>query len=38
VGLNTASNAWVNVTATSPYTNSLSSTNPAVFFRLRAGQ
>jgi len=38
VGLNPASNAWFYVTATSPYTNSLSLTTPAVFFRLRAGQ
>ena len=38
VGLNPASNAWFYVTATSPHTNSLNPTNPAVFFRLRAGQ
>jgi fibronectin type 3 domain-containing protein len=35
VGLNPASNAWFTVTGTSPYTNMISSTNPAVFFRLR---
>jgi hypothetical protein len=35
VGLNLASNAWFTVTGTSPYTNTISSTNPAVFFRLR---
>jgi hypothetical protein len=34
-GLNPASNAWFTVTATSPYTNLISSTSSAVFFRLR---
>jgi hypothetical protein len=38
VGLNPASNAWFNVTATSPYTNTLGLNNPASFFRLKAGQ
>ncbi len=33
---NLASNAWFTVTGTSPYTNMISSTNPAVFFRLRS--
>jgi fibronectin type 3 domain-containing protein len=35
VGLDPASNAWFTVTGTSPYTNTISSTIPAVFFRLR---
>jgi hypothetical protein len=35
VGLNPASNAWFTVTGTSPYTNMIRSTNPAVFFRLK---
>ena len=35
VGLNPASNAWFNVTGTSPCTNNICSTNPAVFFRLK---
>ncbi|MDB6112815.1 MAG: Pectate lyase superfamily protein [Pedosphaera sp.] len=35
VGLNPASNAWFAVTSTSPYTNRISPTNPAVFFRLK---
>jgi hypothetical protein len=35
VGLNPVSNAWFNMTGTSPYTNNISATNPAVFFRLK---
>ena len=35
VGLNPASNAWFAVTSTSPYTNTISSTIKAVFFRLK---
>ena len=30
-----ASNGWFTVTGTSPYTNTIRSTNPAVFFRLK---
>jgi hypothetical protein len=34
-GLNPADSAWFSVAGTSPYTNRIASTNPAVFFRLR---
>jgi hypothetical protein len=35
VWLNPASNAWFAVTSTPPYTNTITSTNPTVFFRLK---